>query len=203
MPGAIQYRNHEGHVAPYPVDPTGAVGGIAIVGAQLVQPSTNGPLANGTVVSGIAVVPAAAGSTTCVGVALQDAGIFGVEGVQAALLPPNNEPSGASYPPILGGSGGVNGNVLTDMSGVLGNVSVANFAEIFVYYTSAVNFGQSLIVSAASGSNSALLNTGGCVTVAGSTPDARTLVGRCTNPGGVVGATASNPVLGRALIATA
>lgn len=193
MPGAIQYRNHEGHVAPYPVSTGDLTGGVAIVGAQIVEVSPDGV--------SVRIARPGASPARYVGVALQDAGQFGVPGVQAALNAPANEPSGPTYPGIMGGTGGVNDNVLSDMSGILGNVSVANFAEIFVYFTNAAAFGDFLTVSQGSGSNSALLNIGGCVTTYTGT-DPKVIVGKCTNPGGVLGATAANPVLGRALIAT-
>jgi hypothetical protein len=191
VPGAIQYRADKAYVAPYPVDPTDLTSGVAIIGAQLVEASVNSGFTTGVRI-------ARAASNVCVGVALQDAGQFGVPGAQSAFLPPANEPVNASYPPILGGTGGINDNVYADFSGLLGNVSVLLNGEVFVYYTANTAFGTPLAVTAASGSGSALLNLGGCVAGYAST-DPKVIVGKCTNPGGVV-ASASAPVLGRAFI---
>ena len=190
MPGAIQYRGDKQHVAPYPVDPSDLAGGVAIIGAQLVEAS---PTSGYTT----AVRIARAGSSTCLGVAMQDAGQYGVPGTQAAFLPPANEPVNSSYPAILGGSGGLNDNVYLDESGLLGNVSVGHYGEIFVYFTASVAFGQPLTVTAAASGNG-LLTVGGCVGPYSGT-DPKVMVGRCTTPGGVTFSSA--PVLGRAFIA--
>ena len=55
---------------------------------------------------------------------------------------------------------------------------VSNGTEVPVTYAANANFGDLLIAAA-----------NGTVTPAGATPDARTIVGRCTEPGGVVVAT--------------
>lgn len=53
-------------------------------------------------------------------------------------------------------------------------VNVSNRDEVPVTYVAAADFGDALVAAA-----------GGKVTPAGATPDARTIVGRCTEPDGV------------------
>ena len=101
--------------------------------------------------------PAAAGSTRWIGVAITDA--RSPEDVNTAL----------------GTAGTVDGRPLVNFAPFPVNVAVVSHgAEVPVVYAAAANFGDDLICAA-----------NGQVTPAGATPDARTIVGKCTAPNGV------------------
>jgi hypothetical protein len=117
--------------------------GVSVLAGQLVEARAGGRIG-----------PAAAGSTVCLGVALQD-----------AIAPEDLVTTAAT----VGNRSVLNTAVLPQ------NVAVAyGGVEVQVTYAAAATFGQSLIAAA-----------NGQVTPAGATPDARTLVGICTAPGGV------------------
>ena len=100
---------------------------------------------------------AAAASTRFLGVAVTDA--RAPEDVNAAL-----------NTPVV-----VDGRLTVNAAPLPGNLAVAYAGtEVPVVYAAAANFGD-LLVCAANGQ----------VTPAGATPDARTIVGRCTAPNGV------------------
>ncbi|HET7406010.1 MAG TPA: hypothetical protein VFJ21_02585 [Mycobacteriales bacterium] len=61
-----------------------------------------------------------------------------------------------------------------DATALPSTVPVAADVHVYVTYAAAANFGDKLIAAA-----------NGQVTPAGATPDARTIVGYCSNPGGV------------------
>jgi hypothetical protein len=109
------------------------------------------------------IQPSAAGSTVCLGVALTDA----IAPEQVNTSPTTDATTGR---PVI------------DMFSAPTTVAVAD-GGIIVPVTYAANavFGQALIAAAL-----------GTVTPAGATPDARTIVGWCRQPGGVVVGT--NPV---------
>lgn len=108
---------------------------VAVVGGQLVEPDTTAPGK---------VKPCTAGSTQCLGVALEDGS---PTSAQTALNYATARPEIAvAYSPV----------------------------DCRVIYTAAANFGDVLIAAAT-----------GQVTPAGAAPDARTIVGRCTEPLGV------------------
>lgn len=69
----------------------------------------------------------------------------------------------------------VNGVLNTAPTGT--RASVAKGVEVPVTYAAAAAFGDKLIAA-----------SNGCVTPAGATPDARTIVGECTEPAGVAAA---------------
>lgn len=137
----------------------------SIVQVTKTGPRTYAVLAGQTVVGGQVVEAAAggrvraaqAGSTTVLGVALQDA------------VAPEDLVLG---PQIVGGRPVLNTNIAPQ------NVAVAyGSVEVPVVFSAACAFGQ-LVVATANGQ----------VGPAGATPDARTIVGRCTAPNGVSGA---------------
>lgn len=109
--------------------------------------------------TGSRIQPAAAGSVKVVGVALTDA-----IAPEDLVLAPTTGADGRSV---------LNTVVLpTKVACAYGAV------EVPVTYAADAAFGELLIAAA-----------NGTVTPAGATPDARTIVGRCTEPGGVVVAT--------------
>lgn len=140
-------------------------------GPRTCVPASGQTVKGGRVVEGAAdgrIVHAGAGSTKTIGVALNDA----------------ISPEGVVTTPQTGGDG----RPVTAMYSLPTNVAVADSGiEVKVEYTTNANFGDRLIAAA-----------DGKVAVAGATPDARTIVGKCTEPMGVVFAT--NP---RGLMETA
>lgn len=93
--------------------------------------------------------------------------VLGVAGADANVL---TAQSGA---PNSYGQPQIDISVLTDYVAVY-----CGPVDIWCYYVGAANEGERLIIGA----------TGGAVTAAGATPDARTVVGVCTHPGGVAAA---------------
>jgi len=100
---------------------------------------------------------AAAGSFKVLGVASRDAKVAGQYGM----------PQGST-------SDNVDGFPVFDSSGIGGVVAVWKTGEFELKYAANANFGDKLIAAA-----------NGTVTPAGATPDARSIVGTCTEPGGV------------------
>lgn len=101
--------------------------------------------------------PAAAGSTRWIGVAITDA--HSPEDVNTAL----------------GAAGTIGGRPLVNMAPFPTNVAVVSSgAEVPVVFTTAALFGDALVCTA-----------NGQVGPAGATPDARTIIGKCTAPNGV------------------
>ncbi len=127
----------------------------AILGGQLVEGRTGTPTAQQGA-SGALVGVAAASSTKVVGVALVDCVPSSV--AAAAALPATvlGRQQLAAYPQVQVCTTAYSGD------------------EVPVVYATAADFGDPLIAAAA-----------GQVGKAGVAPDARTIVGRCTHPGGV------------------
>jgi hypothetical protein len=109
-------------------------------------------------------------------------GVLGVAGTDAAVLTQPGLPvnAGATYPAGY--------DQVLDLSFLQDYVSVYPLGEFNVLYESSAKFGDALIAGVAGG-----------VVPAGATPDARAVIGRCTNPGGVV---VSGTTLGLAFINT-
>lgn len=132
-------------------------------------PRTYTPADNATITGGQLVEAVAGGRIQPAG-----AGSLVVLGVAVtdAIAPEDVVTTAA----VVGGRSVLNTAVLPQ------NVAVAyGGVEVPVTYAANASFGQKLIAAA-----------NGTVTPAGATPDARTIVGTCTQPGGVVVAT--NPV---------
>lgn len=127
-------------------------------GPQTYIPADNAVILGGQLVEAAAngrIAVAAAGSTTVLGVALGDA--------QAPEDLVTSTTTGADGRPVL------------NVAQLPTSVAVAYGGnEVKVTYAAAAAFGQKLIAAA-----------NGQVTPAGATPDARTIVGICTQPGGV------------------
>jgi hypothetical protein len=127
-------------------------------GPRTYVPASGVSVTGGQVVearAGGRIGPAAAGSFVCVGVALQDA------------IAPEDLVTTAT---TVGGRSVLNTAVLPQNVAVVCDPGT----EVTVVYAAAATFGQ-LLVAAANGQ----------VTPAGATPDARTIIGRCTAPAGV------------------
>lgn len=127
----------------------------AILGGQLVEGRT-GAAVSGQGASGALVGVAAAGSLKVVGVALTDATTPALAAAAALPATVAGRPQIAAY-----------------YQAVVVPVAYSG-DEVPVTYTNAADFGDALVATA-----------GGQVGKAGATPDARSVVGRCTNPGGV------------------
>jgi hypothetical protein len=137
--------------------------GVAVVtnkGQKTYTPLSGQSITGGMVVEATAtagrIQKAGAGSVKVLGVALADA--IAPEQLSTAAT------TGADGRPVINVA--VSATVVT---------VVSNGAEVNVTYAANAGFGDTLIAAA-----------NGTVTPAGATPDARTIVGRCTEPGGVV-----------------
>lgn len=120
-----------------------------------VENITGGQLVEGRVLSGVAAIGVAAAGSTTV------VGVALVDG---------QAPSAISTTPTT-----VNGRPVLNAAIIPPAIAVAyGGIEVPVTYAAAAAFGQKLIAAA-----------NGQVTPAGATPDARTIVGTCTQPGGV------------------
>jgi hypothetical protein len=121
--------------------------------------------ASGQTVTGGRVVEAVAGGR------IQHAGAGSVKHLGVAL-----NDSIAPEQVVNGPTTGADGRPVTAMYSLPVNVAVADAGiEVKVTYAANANFGDWLICAAA-----------GAVTPAGATPDARTIVGQCREPLGVV-----------------
>lgn len=127
----------------------------AILGGQLVE-GRDGAAITEIGASGGLVGVAGAGSLRVVGVALIDATTTALATAAAVPVTVNGRQQLAAYPQATAVSVAYSGD------------------EVPVVYAAAASFGQKLIAAA-----------NGQVTPAGATPDARSIVGTCTNPGGV------------------
>ncbi len=128
------------------------------------------PILGGQVVEGRAagVITGQGGSGGPIGVAA--AGSMTVVGV---ALTDAQAPSALVTTPVV-----VNGRPVLNAAVLPTSVAVADSGiEVPVTYAAAATFGQKLVAAAA-----------GQVTPAGAAPDARTIVGRCSAPGGVAAA---------------
>lgn len=140
-------------------------------GPRTFVPASGQTVRGGRVVEGVAggrIQEAAAGSTRVLGVALGDA------------MAPEQQ--------VTTPTTGADGRPVTAMYSLPTNVAVADSGiDVKVTYAANANFGDRLVAAA-----------NGTVTPAGATPDARTIIGKCVEPMGVVVAT--NP---RGLMETA
>ena len=131
-------------------------------GPRTYTPASGSTIRGGRVVepaAGGRIVEAAAGSFKALGVALTDA------------MAPEQLNSGPTI--------GADGRPVTAMYALPTTVAVADSGiEVKVTYAANANFGDKLVCAA-----------NGTVTPAGATPDARTIVGKCSEPMGVVVAT--------------
>jgi hypothetical protein len=127
-------------------------------GPRTYTPADNATIRGGRVVEAVAggrIQEAGAGSVKALGVALTDA------------IAPEDQVNG----PTTGGDG----RPITALYSAPVNVGVADRGiELKVTYAANANFGDKLICAA-----------NGTVTPAGATPDARTIVGYCSEPAGV------------------
>ncbi len=123
-----------------------------------VEPIIGGQLVEGRTASGGGIGVAAAASVVVVGVALFDA--------QAASAVVTTPTTGADGRPVL------------NTAQLPSEVAVAGSGmEVLVTYSAAATFGQRLVCTGS-----------GAVGPAGATPDARTIVGRCSAAAGVAAA---------------
>lgn len=135
--------------------------GIPVVfkhGQRTYTPADNATIVGGQLVEAVAggrIQKAAAGSVKVLGVALND-----------AIAPEDL---------VTTGTTGADGRPVVSTAILPQNVAVvSNGAEVRVTYAANAAFGDKLIAAA-----------NGTVTPAGATPDARTIVGICTEPAGV------------------
>lgn len=137
---------------------------------SVVQVTKTGPRtyvpASGVVIAGGQVVEARAGGR--IGPAAAGSTKFLGVALQDAIAPED----------VVTGAATVNGRPVLNTAILPQNVAVAyGGVEVPVVFAAAAAFGD-LVICAANGQ----------VTPAGATPDARTIVGRCTSPNGVSGA---------------
>jgi hypothetical protein len=137
-----------------------AIPQVTKTGPRTYVPAVGQLILGGQCVEGTAgsrIKVAAAGSTRFLGVAVTDA--RSPEDVNTSITTPTT----------------VDGRLVVNAAPFPVNVAVAYAGtEVPVVYAAAANFGDLLICAA-----------NGQVTPAGATPDARTIIGRCTAPAGV------------------
>ena len=140
-----------------------------VTGGQLVVPT--GSTSSGPPSAGSAQTVMACTTANITSLANGFIGVLGVAGNDANVLTmpelPANE--GSEYPSGY--------DQVVDLSFLPDYVSVYQTGEFNMYYEAACPFGAALIAGVAGG-----------VTPAGATPDARAVIGRCTQPGGVTAA---------------
>lgn len=162
-----------GAVLHYKSGPATYTAAALILGGQLVRPAISGdtPPAG---LTGVGVVVCGAASFSCVGVAGAD-GNTSMFSNYDPLYGPN---SGASLPGGWPGDGNLTTqDQLLDQS-ILGySIPVYNNVDIFVTYAANAAFGV-LLKTAAAGAVTPWVN--------GTDTDASLIVGRCTQPGGVL-----------------